>query len=71
MRDESGQRLAAMNDDLLSRFAFAGTPAEVIGQIEGLIDAGASRVDLGSPHGIETLAGIDLIGQRILPYFRA
>ena len=47
----SGRR--APLDDLLERFAFAGTPAEVAAQAAALFDAGALRVDFGTPHGLE------------------
>jgi 5,10-methylenetetrahydromethanopterin reductase len=43
---------ALISDDLLDRFAFAGTPADVAAQAEALFDAGATRVDFGPPHGI-------------------
>ncbi len=36
-----------------ARFAFAGTPAEVAAQAEEVLDAGALRVDFGTPHGID------------------
>ena len=41
--------------DDLQRFAFAGTPAEVVAQAEALFDAGALRVDFGVVHGFELL----------------
>jgi 5,10-methylenetetrahydromethanopterin reductase len=42
-------------EDDLQRFAFAGTPAEVVAQAEALFDAGALRVDFGVVHGFELL----------------
>lgn len=57
-------------DGLLKRFAFAGTPEDVIKQIEELFDAGASRVELGAPHGLDQVEGIDMIGNKVLPYFK-
>ncbi len=39
----------AIPDALLARFAFAGTAADVIRQVESCLAAGASRVDFGSP----------------------
>src|SRR5437764_1082570 len=41
--------------DDLQRFAFAGTPADVVAQAEALFDAGALRVDFGVVHGFELL----------------
>jgi 5,10-methylenetetrahydromethanopterin reductase len=60
----------AIPDGLLKRFAFAGAPNDVIHQVEAALSGGASRVDFGSPHGLGPIAGIDLIGAKVLPYFR-
>jgi len=46
---------ALLPDDLLDRFAFAGTPEEVTRHAEAVLDAGALRVDFGMPHGFELL----------------
>jgi 5,10-methylenetetrahydromethanopterin reductase len=46
---------ALIPDDLLERFAFAGTPEEVARRAEAVLDAGARRVDFGMPHGFELL----------------
>jgi 5,10-methylenetetrahydromethanopterin reductase len=46
---------ALIPDDLLDRFAFAGTPEEVARHAEAVLDAGARRVDFGMPHGLELL----------------
>ena len=62
---------ASVPDDLLRRFAFAGTPDDVIRQVEAALSAGATRVDFGSPHGLDPIGGIGLIGERVLPYFDA
>jgi hypothetical protein len=32
-----------------------------------LIDAGVSRVEFGTPRGLDSERGIELIGQRVLP----
>jgi 5,10-methylenetetrahydromethanopterin reductase len=60
----------ALPDELLSRFAFAGTPTDVIRQAEGIFEAGAGRIEFGSPHGIDGVSGIRLLGEKVLPYFR-
>jgi len=61
---------AALPDELLARFAFAGTPEDLIRQAEGVFAAGASRIEFGSPHGRDDASGIRLLGERVLPYFR-
>jgi 5,10-methylenetetrahydromethanopterin reductase len=55
---------ALIPDDLLERFAFAGTPEEVACQVEAVLAAGARRVDFGAPHGFDLLAG------QVLPRLR-
>jgi 5,10-methylenetetrahydromethanopterin reductase len=61
---------ASVPDELLRRFAFAGTPEEVIRQAEGVFEAGALRIEFGSPHGVDDAAGIRMLGERVLPYFQ-
>ena len=56
-------------DELTRRFLFAGTPQDIIKQTEEIFDQGASRVEFGSPHGVEGIEGIHLLGQQVLPYF--
>ena len=57
-------------DGLLRRFAFAGTPAEVAAQAQALFEAGAHRVDFGTPHGIDEPHGVDLLCREVLPRLR-
>jgi 5,10-methylenetetrahydromethanopterin reductase len=59
-----------ISDDLLSRLAFAGTPAEVAEQAAALFDAGAHRVEFGTPHGLTAAAGLRLLGEQVLPALR-
>lgn len=67
---DAAARLIA--DELLDRFAFAGSPADIIAQCERLYAAGAQRIELGTPHGIRAAAsGIHHIGRAILPALQA
>lgn len=54
-------------DDLLDRFAFSGTPEQVAAQAQRLVDAGVDRIEFGTPQGLRTDDGVDLIGSRVLP----
>jgi 5,10-methylenetetrahydromethanopterin reductase len=54
----------------LERFTIAGTPEEVAARVRDLWDAGADRVELGTPQGRTTPVGIDLICERVLPLLR-
>jgi 5,10-methylenetetrahydromethanopterin reductase len=58
---------ALVSDDLLNRFAFAGTPDQVAAQAAALFAAGATRVEFGTPHGLEPHEGMRLLGERVLP----
>jgi 5,10-methylenetetrahydromethanopterin reductase len=57
-------------DDILDRFAFAGTPAKVAAQAEVVFDAGAGRIDFGTPHGLPERHGIELLCTQVLPRLR-
>jgi 5,10-methylenetetrahydromethanopterin reductase len=57
-------------DDLLDLFAFSGTPEDVAAQAQRLLDAGVDRVEFGTPQGVTTAHGIDLIGREVLPLLR-
>jgi 5,10-methylenetetrahydromethanopterin reductase len=58
-------------DDLLARFAFAGTPDDVAAQAGAVLAAGASRVEFGTPHGLTTATGLELLGTQVLPALRS
>ena len=57
-------------DDIVDRFAFAGTPDDLIVHCEALFAAGATRVEFGTPHGVTPERGIRLLGERVLPALR-
>jgi 5,10-methylenetetrahydromethanopterin reductase len=54
-------------EPLLEHFCIAGTPEEVAARVVELWDAGADRVELGTPQGRTPLAGVELICERVLP----
>jgi 5,10-methylenetetrahydromethanopterin reductase len=54
----------------LDRFCIAGTPEEVAARVQELWEAGADRVELGTPQGRTTLEGVELICERVLPLLR-
>lgn len=61
---------ALIPDDVLDRFAFAGTPEQVAALAQRVLDAGASRVDFGTPHGLSDDEGVALLGSAVLPLLR-
>lgn len=69
---DSGPAAAArfVPDEILDLFAFAGTPTEVAEQALRLLDAGADRVEFGTPHGLTDHSGVELLGAEVLPAIR-
>ncbi len=59
-----------ISDELLGRFAFAGTPEQVAAQARSILEAGAARLEFGTPHGLDAETGLRLLGERVLPALR-
>jgi len=65
---ENSKAARLISDDILERFAFAGNAVDIIAQCERLFEAGAQRIEFGTPHGVQEAAtGIRLIGQEVIP----
>jgi 5,10-methylenetetrahydromethanopterin reductase len=62
---------ALIPDDVLDRFAFAGTPEHVASLAHRVLAAGAARVDFGTPHGLTDDHGVALLGGAVLPLLRS
>ena len=56
-----------ISDDLLQKFAFAGTPSDIAKQTLELFEAGANCVEYGTPHGLSADEGLRLLGEQVLP----
>ena len=61
---------AEIPDDVLDRFAFAGTPAQIVDHAEAVFAAGAGRIDFGTPHGVPEQHGVELLCKQVLPRLR-
>jgi 5,10-methylenetetrahydromethanopterin reductase len=59
--DDLGGAAALLSDSVLDRYTLAGTPARIAEHAEALFDAGAKRVEFGTPHGIDERAGVELL----------
>jgi 5,10-methylenetetrahydromethanopterin reductase len=77
--DRIKERLAAddvdgagglVSDAVLDRYALAGTPARIAEQVEALFEAGAKRVEFGTPHGIDERTGVELLAREVAPRVR-
>jgi 5,10-methylenetetrahydromethanopterin reductase len=62
--------LAASEEPPLDRFCIAGTPEQVAEHVVDLWEAGAARVELGTPQGRSPLEGVGVICDRVLPLLR-
>jgi len=67
--DEEGAG-GLISDDVLDRFAFAGTPEQIASHAEAVFDAGAGRVEFGTPHGEPERRGVELLCSDVLPRLR-
>lgn len=65
---ESDRAAQLIPDDVLERFALAGNANDIIRQCEQLFEAGAHRVELGTPHGVnQSATGIHILGKQVIP----
>jgi 5,10-methylenetetrahydromethanopterin reductase len=69
-RDDYEAVARDISDDVLDRFAYAGNPEDIVRQVEAIAAGGATRVEFGTPHGIDSTRGIKLLGERVLPALR-
>jgi len=70
---DAGDRHAAgalIPDGVLDRLAFSGTPEQVAAQAQALYEAGAARVEFGTPHGLTERRGVELLVSKVLPSLR-
>jgi 5,10-methylenetetrahydromethanopterin reductase len=67
---DHAQAARAISDATLMRFAFCGTPNDIINQARELADAGATHIEFGTPHGVDRVNAIRLLGARVIPEFR-
>ena len=52
----------------LDHFAFAGTPDDILRQVNLLQHAGVTRIEFGTPHGlVSPERGLRLLGEHVLP----
>jgi 5,10-methylenetetrahydromethanopterin reductase len=55
----------------LEKFVLAGTPEQVAAHAQALFDAGAARIEFGTPQGLTTATGVELLAERVLPLLRS
>jgi 5,10-methylenetetrahydromethanopterin reductase len=65
------EQAAAMVTDEMTDLAIRGTPQDVIQRIETIAAMGVTQVSLGGPLGPDPEEAIRLMGEQVIPYFRA
>ncbi len=60
---------ACVTEDMF-KLALAGTPTEIIAQIETLAEQGITQINLGGPLGPDPEQAIRLMGTEVIPYFK-
>jgi 5,10-methylenetetrahydromethanopterin reductase len=68
--NEKDEAASLISDDLLERFAFAGDADDLINHALRLFEAGVGRVEFGTPHGLKSHTGIQLLGEKVIPALR-
>jgi 5,10-methylenetetrahydromethanopterin reductase len=59
----------ALTSETLRRFAVFGTPDDVAARLEELFASGLDLFELGTPHGVEEVAAVGLLGEEVLSHF--
>ena len=59
-----------ISDELLDKFAFSGNADDLIRQGNALFEAGANRIEYGTPHGLKPTEGLSILGNTVLPELR-
>ena len=54
----------------MKKFSFAGTADEIINQTLEIFNKGGTRVEYGTPHGLNSIEGIKLLGDQVLPFVK-
>jgi len=67
---DSARAASLVSDRAVRAFSLTGTPADIIPQIEALIDAGATNIAFGPPLGPDFFAALELLAIEVLPHFR-
>lgn len=68
-RGDSESIARDLSDAVLDRFAFAGAPDDLVRQVETIASAGGTRVEFGTPLGLDASAALRLLGEQVLPAF--
>jgi len=65
-----GQAFGLVSSEMIDAFSVCGTPDACIERINQLLRSGITQFVVGSPIGPNVRKSIDLIGERIIPYFK-
>lgn len=68
--EQGSPAVEAVTDDLVDRFALAGTPDDCSAALSGLAEAGLDAPIFYCPPGVELLRQIDLVAEHLVPRWR-
>ena len=70
VENDMAKAKALVTDDML-KIGVAGTSADLITRLEGLVAMGARHLSFGPPLGPDPLEALRVIGRDVLPHFRS
>jgi 5,10-methylenetetrahydromethanopterin reductase len=70
-KGDSKLATSLVSEKSVNAFKPWGTPDDIIEKVSSLIDTGLTRLNFGFGRGRSDLEGIELLGEKVLPYFRA
>jgi 5,10-methylenetetrahydromethanopterin reductase len=70
LRGDMREAVRLVTPEML-RLGIAGTPDDVVERCAGLVQHGATHLSFGPPLGPDPLAGVTLLGERVIPRLRA
>lgn len=68
--ERNTEKAVSLVDDRMLAIGVVGTDADVIRRLEPLMTAGVTHLSFGPPLGPDPLAAVELLGTKVLPYFR-
>lgn len=70
MIERNEEKAISLVDERMLKIGVVGSAEDVIARLEPLVRAGVTHLSFGPPLGPDLLYAIELLGTRVLPYFR-
>jgi 5,10-methylenetetrahydromethanopterin reductase len=69
--ERNAEKASALVDQRMLEIGLVGGPEDMIARLEPLVEAGARHLSFGPPLGPDPLEAVNLLGEKVLPHFRA